>query len=278
MISIHKSGSSTGDGEAIPAAVGAALLANQSHLNGADVSGGPKGLVRDGSPACAASQKGGVEICCVPSFQGSGQRQQPLLWPPPPPPPSFAPECLHERSHVRIITPSAPASGEALRHVSALKGLSYTTAPSETGRPADRAITLSLCPLSSGSQWRPTLTSLAHTRTHALFAARQRLDSRFGICERKRACVHPSISPAHFSDDAAAAAVYPTCYISKRTRGRCAFFKKKKKNSAWLIEVLCFLPTTFNSLKESRLKSCYRCNQTNCRKRSPPLTNPLALT
>lgn len=221
--------------------------------------------------------KGGVEICCVPRFQGSGQRQQPSLSPPPPPPPpSFALECLHERSHVRIITPSTPASGEALRHVSALKGLSYTTAPSETGRPADRAITLSLCPLSSGSQWRPTLTSLTHARTHALFAARQRLDSRFGICERKRACVHPSISPARFSDDAAAAAVYPTCcYISKRTRGRCAL----KKNSAWLIEVLCFLATTFNSLKESRLKSCYRCNQTNCCcKRSPPLTNPSALT
>lgn len=63
MSSIHKSGSSTGDREPIPAAVGAALLANQSHLNGADVSGAPKGLVRDGGPVCAASQKGGVEIC-----------------------------------------------------------------------------------------------------------------------------------------------------------------------------------------------------------------------
>lgn len=184
MSSIHKSGSSTGDREPIPAAVGAALLANQSHLNGADVSVAPKGLVRDDSPVWAASQKGCVEICGGPGFQGSGQRQPPSLLPLLPPPPSFALECLHERSHVRIITPSAPPSCEALRHVSALKGLSYTTAPSETGRPADRAITLALCPLSSGSRWRPTLTCLAHARTDTLFSARRQLDSRFGICKR----------------------------------------------------------------------------------------------
>lgn len=70
MSSIHKSGSSTGDREPIPAAVGAALLANQSHLNGADVSGAPKGLVRDDSLVCAASQTGCIEICGVPGFQG----------------------------------------------------------------------------------------------------------------------------------------------------------------------------------------------------------------
>lgn len=57
MSSIHKAGSSAGDGEPIPAAVGAALLANQSHLNGADVSGAPEGLVRDGGPMRVASQK-----------------------------------------------------------------------------------------------------------------------------------------------------------------------------------------------------------------------------
>lgn len=50
MSSIHKASSFTGDREPIPAAGGAALLANQSHLNGADVSGTPKGLVWDGSP------------------------------------------------------------------------------------------------------------------------------------------------------------------------------------------------------------------------------------
>lgn len=143
-------------------------------------------------------KRGGVEICVVPGFQGSGQRQQPSLSPPPPPPPPlFAPECLHERSHVRIITPSAPPSGEALRHVSALKGLSYTTSPSETGRPADRAITLSLCPLSSGSQWRPTLTSLAHARTHASSQQSSSWTQGLAFAEGSlRACVHPSIPPA----------------------------------------------------------------------------------
>lgn len=70
MSSIHKAGSFTGDREPIPAAVGAALLAYQSHLNGADVSGSPKGLVRDGSLVCGASQKGGVEIGGVPGFPG----------------------------------------------------------------------------------------------------------------------------------------------------------------------------------------------------------------